>query len=62
MANAKIKVTLTGSYAGAKEPQRGTLRALGLRKREQTREHEATPQILGMVAAVQHLVKVEPAE
>jgi len=61
MATEKIKVTLTGSYTGCKAPQRGTLRALGLRKRMQTREHNATPQILGMVKAVEHLVKVEAA-
>ena len=61
MATEKIKVTLTGSYTCCKVPQRGTLRALGLRKRMQTREHNATPQILGMVEAVKHLVTVEPA-
>jgi large subunit ribosomal protein L30 len=62
MANSKIKVTLTGSYTNCTQPQRGTLRALGLRKREQTREHDATPTVLGMVKAVQHLVSVEPVE
>jgi large subunit ribosomal protein L30 len=33
--------------------------ALGLRKMNQTIEVEATPQILGMVAKVNHLIKVE---
>jgi len=33
--------------------------ALGLRKMNQCVEHEATPQILGMVRAVSHLIKVE---
>ncbi len=41
------------------ERQKRTLKALGLRKMLYTVEVEATPQILGMVKAVHHLVKVE---
>jgi len=62
MANAKVVVTLVGSYIGCTQSQRGTLRALGLRKRDAVREHEATPVVLGMIDRVQHLVKVEPAQ
>ncbi len=40
------------------ERQKRTLKALGLRKMLHTVEVEATPQILGMVRAVHHLVKV----
>jgi large subunit ribosomal protein L30 len=58
----KIKVTLTGSYTCCKQPQRRTLRALGLRKHNDSRVHNPTPQIVGMVSAVQHLVTVEPVE
>jgi large subunit ribosomal protein L30 len=61
MANEKIIITLRRGYAGCTQPQRGTLRALGLRRREQSRVHEATPAILGMVQAVAHMVTVEPA-
>ncbi|MEI6901125.1 MAG: 50S ribosomal protein L30, partial [Bacteroidota bacterium] len=39
--------------------QKKTLVALGLRKMHQTVEHTATPQIMGMVDKVQHLVKFE---
>ena len=60
MANGKLKVTLSGSYVGATERQRRTLRALGLRKRDRAREHEASPVILGMIEVVKHLVSVEP--
>jgi large subunit ribosomal protein L30 len=60
MANGKIKVTLTGSYIGCKEPQKRTLRALGLRKRDDSRIHDTTPAVLGMVDAVKHEVTVEP--
>jgi large subunit ribosomal protein L30 len=41
------------------ERQRRTLLALGLRKLNHSVEHEATPQILGMVEKIKHLVKVE---
>lgn len=56
---AKIKVTLVKSKIGSSKRQIGTLTALGLGKINSCVEHEATPQILGMVAKVNHLVKVE---
>ena len=56
---AKIRVTQFRSRIGRPERQKRTLTALGLRKINQSVEHEATPQILGMVSAVSHLVKVE---
>lgn len=61
MSEGKLKVTLTGSYIGAKEPQKRTLRALGLRKRDDARVHDPSPAVLGMIEAVKHLVSVEPA-
>ncbi|MCA1756842.1 MAG: 50S ribosomal protein L30 [Bacteroidales bacterium] len=56
---AKIRVTQVRSRIGRPERQKRTLAALGLKKMNQTVEHEATPQILGMVDAVSHLVRVE---
>ena len=56
---AKIKVTQVKSQIGRLRNQKRTLEALGLRKINQEVEHEATPQILGMVKKVQHLVSVE---
>ena len=56
-----LKVTQVRSAIGAKPKQRGTLRALGLRKINQTVELPDRPEIRGMVAAVPHLVKVEEA-
>lgn len=56
---AKIKITQTGSGIDRPENQKRTLKALGLRKMNATVEVEATPQILGMVRTVNHLVKVE---
>jgi large subunit ribosomal protein L30 len=55
----KIKVTLVKSGIDRPERQKLTLKALGLNKLHSTREVEATPQILGMVRKVDHLVKVE---
>lgn len=55
----KIKVTLIKSGIDRPERQKLTLQALGLNKLNATKEVEATPQILGMVRKVNHLVKVE---
>lgn len=56
MATIKIKQVKSG--IDRTERQKNTLRALGFTKMHQTVEHEATPQILGMVNKVQHLVEV----
>ena len=56
---AKIKVTLIKSAINRPSRQKLTLQALGLGKLNRTVEHEATPQILGMVNKVEHLVKIE---
>ncbi len=52
---------MTQVKSAIKKPlrQKRTLEALGIRKLHQTVELEATPQILGMVNKVSHLVKVE---
>ena len=56
---SKIKITQTKSVIDRSLRQKKTMFALGLRKMNQTVEVEATPQILGMVNKVSHLVKVE---
>ena len=56
---AKIRITQVKSKNGKPERQKRTLEALGIRKLNHSVEHEATPQILGMVTKVKHLVKVE---
>jgi len=55
----KIKITQVKSGIHRPKRQKQTLEALGLRKMHATVEHEATPQILGMVRKVEHLVTVE---
>ena len=58
---AKIKVTKQRSAINRSLRQKRTLEALGLRKIGQTVEHDATPNILGMVNKDKHLVSVEEA-
>jgi large subunit ribosomal protein L30 len=55
----KIKITQVKSVIDRSERQKKTVVALGLKKLHSSVEVEATPQILGMVRTVNHLVKVE---
>lgn len=55
----KIKITLVKSPIDRPQRQKETLKALGLNKLNATREVEATPQILGMVRKVNHMIAVE---
>ena len=55
----KIKITKIRSGIGMPLRQKRTLEALGLKRIRHTVEHEATPQILGMVGKVRHLVTCE---
>jgi large subunit ribosomal protein L30 len=59
MAAKKIKITQIRSSIGRPENQKRTLVALGLNKINRSREVEASPQVLGMVRTVAHLLKVE---
>jgi large subunit ribosomal protein L30 len=55
----KIKVTQIKSVIDRPERQKRTMQALGLKKMNATVEVEGTPQILGMITKVNHLIKVE---
>ena len=57
----KIKITQVKSGIDRPERQKLTLKALGLKKLHTTKEVEATPQVLGMIRAVNHLLRVEEA-
>lgn len=62
MADIKqIKITQVRSIIDRSKKQKATIKALGLRRIRHTVVHTATPQILGMVAKVDHLVEVEDA-
>lgn len=56
---AKVKVTLKRSLIGRPEPQRRTVRALGLRKINSVVELPDNPAIRGQLHKVEHLIKVE---
>jgi large subunit ribosomal protein L30 len=56
---ATLRITQVRSSISSKPKQRGTLRALGLRKIDQTVELPDRPEIRGMVARVTHLVRVD---
>jgi len=56
---AKLRITQVKSSIGYTKRQKATLEALGLKKLNNPVEHEATPQIVGMVNKLRHLISVE---
>lgn len=56
---AMLKITQVRSRIGSNKRQKATLDTLGLRKMNQSVERDATPSVLGLIQAVNHLVKVE---
>lgn len=56
---SKVKVTQVKSIIDRPKSQKATMKALGLRKMNQSVEHEGTPQIMGMINKIKHLVLVE---
>jgi len=55
----QLKVTLVRSYIGRREAHRNVLRGMGLTKVNKTVTLQATPEVLGMIRKVSHLVRVE---
>jgi len=55
------KLRITQVKSGIKQPERQkrTLKALGITRMGRPREIEATPQVEGMIKAIQHLLKIE---
>ena len=58
---ASVRIVQTRSSIGQSERHRGTLRALGLGKIGRRVERDSTPETLGMLRKVRHLVQVEDA-
>ncbi|BBJ27214.1 50S ribosomal protein L30 [Athalassotoga saccharophila] len=58
----KVRIELVKSPIGYKYDQRQTAKALGLRKMHDVVVVEQTPQILGMVRKISHLVRVEQVQ
>lgn len=59
MADKKLKITQVRSIIGRPARQKRTMEALGLRRINHSREVVATPQIMGMIDSVKHLLTVE---
>ncbi|MCZ2126380.1 MAG: 50S ribosomal protein L30 [Anaerolineales bacterium] len=60
MSNPKtLRVTLVRSAIGFKKDQKATVKALGLRRMNQTVEHKDTPALRGMLNKIIHLIKIE---
>lgn len=57
-----IRVTLKKSPIGYSKKQKLTLVALGLRKLNDTVEHQDRPEIRGMISTVRHLVEIAPKD
>lgn len=55
----KLRVTLVRSPIGYKKDQRATARALGLRRLNQTVEHNDNPALRGMLNKIIHLLRIE---
>lgn len=58
-SSMQLKITWKKSAIGYKKDQRDTLRALGLRRLNQTVIREDNPTVRGQIAKVSHLVEVE---
>tara|TARA_B100001093_G_scaffold436750_1_gene435309 strand:- start:5872 stop:6048 length:177 start_codon:yes stop_codon:yes gene_type:complete len=54
----KIKISQVKSKIGRPKDQKKTLDALGLKKINGIVEHNATPQVIGMINKVKHLIKI----
>ncbi len=61
-ASKKVRVTYVKSAIGYSQAQKGTIRALGLKRLGDVVEHDDTAVLRGMVDKVQHLVQVEEIE
>jgi large subunit ribosomal protein L30 len=59
---ARLRITQVRSEITQTRRHRGTLRALGLGRIGRSVEHEATPQLIGMLEKIRHLVEVEEAK
>ena len=55
----KLRITQVRSAIGLPKDQKATVRALGLKRMNDTVEQADTPVIRGMVFKVKHLVRVE---
>ena len=58
----KVRITQVRSGIGRQEQHRRTIRALGIKRHQQSVVHELTPAIQGMLDKVSFMVEVEEVE
>ena len=58
----KVRVTQKRSVIGRQEGHRRTIRALGIKRHQQSVVHELTPAIEGMIKKISYMVEVEEVE
>jgi len=58
----KLEITQVRSGIGRPEPHRRTLRALGIKRHQQSVVHDDSPAIRGMIQQISHLVSVREIE
>ncbi len=54
-----VRVTLVKSPIGYPEPQKRTVKALGLRRVNHTIEHDDSPIVRGMLKKIIHLIRID---
>lgn len=57
-----IKITQVRSGIGRQETHRRTLRALGIKRHQQSVIHEDTPAIQGMINKISHMIDVQEVD
>jgi large subunit ribosomal protein L30 len=55
----KYRITQVRSSIGRPARQKATIAALGIKKLHNTVEVTGTPQVMGMIKKVEHLLKIE---
>ncbi|ERT68812.1 MULTISPECIES: 50S ribosomal protein L30 [Cetobacterium] len=59
---AKLRIELVKSIIGRKPNHIATAKSLGLKKMNDVREHNVTPELMGKIAQISYLIKVEEVQ
>ncbi|WP_297405001.1 50S ribosomal protein L30 [uncultured Cetobacterium sp.] len=59
---AKLRIELVKSIIGRKPNHIATAKSLGLKKMHDVREHNVTPELMGKIALISYLIKVEEVQ
>lgn len=59
---AKLRIELVKSIIGRKPNHIATAKSLGLKKMNDVREFDVTPELMGKIALISYLIKVEEVQ